>query len=83
MTGMDIERHVLFSLEEEDEAGCIWACSWAGPEIWRHNLGPAEKVREVLSQWLMASGQSIGDQPANSASVRPIRPEMRNTARMP
>ena len=32
--------------------GCVWACSNEGREVWRRNLGPADKVAEVMSQWL-------------------------------
>jgi hypothetical protein len=29
-----------------------WACSAEGRDIWCHNLGPKDKVAEVLSGWL-------------------------------
>jgi hypothetical protein len=45
------EQDALFYLEGPDEDGCVWISSTdAGG--WHHNLGPAVKVTEVLSQWL-------------------------------
>lgn len=35
-----------------DEDGCVWACSPEGRDVWCRNLGPKDKVVEVLSQWL-------------------------------
>ena len=54
---MDDERvqEALFQLEGPDEDGCVWACSPDGRDIWCQNLGPTEKVAEVLSQWLQSS----------------------------
>ena len=45
-------QEALFQLEGSDEDGCVWACSPGGRDIWCQNLGPAEKVAEVMSQWL-------------------------------
>ena len=45
------EQDALFYLEGPDEDGCVWICATDGPN-WHHNLGPADKVAEVLSQWL-------------------------------
>jgi len=42
----------LFQIEGPDEDGCVWACSPDGRDVWCHNLGPTDKVVEVLSQWL-------------------------------
>ena len=52
MVERTVEGHVLFQLEQPDEAGCVWARSWAGSNVWRHNLGPVAAVREALSAWL-------------------------------
>ena len=46
------EQDALFQIEGPDEDGFVWACSNEGREVWCRNLGPAEKVAEVLSQWL-------------------------------
>ena len=47
------EQEALFQIEGPDEDGCVWICSVAGnPDVWCQNLGPAEKVAELLSQWL-------------------------------
>lgn len=46
------ERNALFRIEGPDEDGCVWACSNEGREVWCRNLGPAEEVAEVMSQWL-------------------------------
>ena len=45
------EQDALFNIEGPDEDGCVWISSTdAGG--WHNNLGPADKVAEVLSQWL-------------------------------
>jgi hypothetical protein len=46
------EQRALFEIEGPDEDGCVWVCSTAGRADWCQNLGPAQKVIEVLSQWL-------------------------------
>ena len=46
------EQDALFQIEGPDEDGCVWACSPEGRYVWCQNLGPTEKVVEVLSQWL-------------------------------
>jgi hypothetical protein len=45
------EQEALFYIEGPDEDGCVWRCS-AEAGAWCHNMGPADKVAEVLSQWL-------------------------------
>ena len=43
----------LLQIEGPDEEAPVWACSGDGdPNVWCQNLGPADKVAEVLSQWL-------------------------------
>jgi hypothetical protein len=46
------EQEALFQIEGPDEDGCVWACSQNGREVWCQNLGPKDKVAEVLCQWL-------------------------------
>lgn len=46
------EQPALFQLEGPDEDGCVWACSPEGRDVWCQNLGPKDRVVEVLSQWL-------------------------------
>jgi hypothetical protein len=46
------EQDALFEIEGPDEDGCVWICSAAGIHDWCQNLGPRNKVVEVLSQWL-------------------------------
>ena len=46
------EQEALFYLEGPDEFGCVCICSADLPGQWCHNLGPADKVAKVLSQWL-------------------------------
>ena len=48
------EQPALFQIEGPDEDGCVWACSPEGRDIGCQNLGPKEKVVEVLTQWLAA-----------------------------
>ena len=45
------EQDALFYIEGPDEDGCVWISS-TDADGWRQNLGPADKVAEVLSQWL-------------------------------
>ena len=46
------EQEALFELQGPDEDGCVWACSPEGRDVWCQNLGPVDKVTEVMSQWL-------------------------------
>lgn len=46
------EQPALFQIEGPDEDGCVWACSPDGRDVWCQNLGPTDKVIEVLSRWL-------------------------------
>jgi hypothetical protein len=46
------EQEALFQLEGPDEDGCVWICSSEGRAVWCENLGPRQKVAEVMSQWL-------------------------------
>ena len=46
------EQGALFEIEGPDEDGCVWICSAAGRADWCQNLGPRDKVAEVLSEWL-------------------------------
>jgi hypothetical protein len=48
----DPRQGALFSIEGPDEGGCVWICSAEGRDVWCQNLGPADKVVEVQSQWL-------------------------------
>ena len=45
-------QDALFQIEGPDEDGCVWICSAEGRDVWCQNLGPRDKVAEVLSQWL-------------------------------
>jgi hypothetical protein len=47
------EQDALFQIEGPDEDGCVWICSAKGRDVWCQNLGPANAVAEVLSQWLL------------------------------
>jgi hypothetical protein len=50
---MDNEpEQALFEIEGPDEDGCVWICSSEGRAVWCENLGPHEKVGEVMSRWL-------------------------------
>jgi hypothetical protein len=49
------QQAALFEIEGPDEDGCVWICSVQPTDSdswWCQNLGPADKVAEVLSQWL-------------------------------
>ena len=45
------EQDALFYIEGPDEDGRVWICS-GQPGEWCHNMGPADKVAEVLTEWL-------------------------------
>lgn len=44
------EQNAVFEIEGPDENGCVWI--WSTTSDWCQNLGPRDKVAEVLSQWL-------------------------------
>lgn len=46
------DQAALFEIEGPDEDGCVWVVSTDRRNSWVQNLGPHEKVAEVLSQWL-------------------------------
>ena len=46
------EQGALFQIEGPDEGGCVWVCSPDCRDTWCRNLGPKDKVVEVMSQWL-------------------------------
>lgn len=46
------EQDALFQIEGPDEDGCVWVCSTGVGDGWCKNLGPKDRVVEVLSQWL-------------------------------
>ena len=48
------EQAALFQIEGPDEGNCVWACSPDGRDVWCRNLGPTDKVVEVMSRWLGA-----------------------------
>ena len=52
MPESDPEQDALFQIEGADEDGCVWICSAEGRDTWCQNLGPRDKVAEVLSDWL-------------------------------
>ena len=48
----ELEQDALFQIEGPDEDGRVWIGSAKGGDVWCRNLGPKEKVAEVLSKWL-------------------------------
>jgi len=46
------EQGALFEIQGPDEDGCVWVCSPEGREVWCANLGPADAVAEMFTQWL-------------------------------
>ena len=54
------EQEALFELQGPDEDGCVWACSREGRHVWCQNLGPVEKVRVVLAEFLASIEQNEG-----------------------
>jgi hypothetical protein len=51
---MEDEPHqeALFYIEDPGECGCVWIHGTNSPDTWSQNLGPRDKVGEVLSRWL-------------------------------
>jgi len=47
-------QEALFYIEGPDERGCVWMHGASSKNPWAQNLGPAGKVAEVLSQWLVS-----------------------------
>lgn len=54
-------QEALFQIEGPDEDGCVWACSPDGRDVWCQNLGPTQKVVEVISRWLASIRQQSGN----------------------
>lgn len=52
MDSEEPQQDALFQIEGPDEDGRVWACSPDGRDVWCQNLGPKEKVVQMLSQWL-------------------------------
>ncbi len=48
----ELDQEALFEIEGPDERGCVWIHGTGPRDTWIQNLGPADKVAEVLSQWL-------------------------------
>jgi hypothetical protein len=46
------EQEALFYIEGPDERGSVWIHGTNFAYPWSQNLGPADCVAEVLSQWL-------------------------------
>ena len=46
------EQEALFYIEGPDERGCVRMHGTSSRDPWAQKLGPADKVAEVLSQWL-------------------------------
>ena len=46
------EQEALFTIKGPDERGCVWMHGTSSRDPWSQNLGPRDKVAEVLSQWL-------------------------------
>jgi len=44
------DPEALFEIDGPDEDRCVWICNAKGQaDVWFQNLGPREKVVEVLS----------------------------------
>jgi hypothetical protein len=46
------EQEALSYIEGPDEDGCVWIYGASTGDPWAQNLGPRDKVAEVMSQWL-------------------------------
>lgn len=54
------DQEASFYIEGPDEDGCVWISSTDEPG-WHHNLGLADRVVEVLSQWLASLDDGEND----------------------
>ncbi len=54
------EQEALFEIDGPDEDGCVWISSAKSRDDWCGNLGAADKVAEVLSQWLASLDDGEG-----------------------
>ena len=48
----EIEQDSLFEIDGPDEDGNVWIVSPEGRNVWSRNLGPQDKVAEIMSDWL-------------------------------
>jgi len=46
------EQDSLFEIDGPDDEGNVWIVSPEGRNVWSVNLGPQNKVAEVMSDWL-------------------------------
>ena len=54
------KQEALFEIGGPDEDGCVWICPPADKGDWCQNLGPRDKVVEILSQWLSSLDDGKG-----------------------
>ena len=52
MTEDTAPQEALFYIEGPDERGCVWAHGANSRQPWTQNLGPADKVAELMATWL-------------------------------
>ncbi len=48
------------NLQGPDDDGHVWVCSREGRHVWCQNLGPVDKVRVVLAEFLASIEQDEG-----------------------
>lgn len=58
----DPPQESLFEIDGPDDEGNVWIVSPEGRNVWSVNLGPQDKVAEVMSDWLEEIGHSERDQ---------------------
>lgn len=53
-------QRALFYIESPDERVCMWMHGTSSADAWAQNLGPTDKVAEMLSQWLATIDDTEG-----------------------
>ena len=48
----DPDQDAAFYIEGPDERGCVWIHGAHSFDPWSRNLGPQDKVADILRQWL-------------------------------
>jgi hypothetical protein len=71
------EQEALFEIEGPDEDACVWIHSTDPRNPWTQNIGPPDKVIEVLSQWLASIDADEREEPYISAPVDAAEAEKR------
>jgi hypothetical protein len=76
------EQEALFYIEGPDERGCVWMHGANSSDPWAQNLGPADKVAEVLSAWLTSIDYDEPDEFEKGSKEQQSEEEKRKAKRL-